>query len=63
MGRNFNKTVIMLVFRVVVIRCTLVAQFVGGQNAEFITLNEVAHIVIAVLHCRCSVVFSAFDKQ
>ena len=34
-GRNFNKTVIMhVVFLVLVIRCTLAAQFVGGQNGR-----------------------------
>jgi hypothetical protein len=57
-----NKTVHVVVL-VQVIRCTLAAQFVGGQNAEFISLNEVAHTVTAVLHSRCSVVFSTFDKQ
>jgi len=52
-----------VVFLVLVIRSTLAAQIAGGQSAELIKLSKVAHIVTAVLHCWCSVVFSAFGKQ
>jgi hypothetical protein len=62
-GETLTKLFMHVVFLVLVIRCKVAAQFVGGQNAEFMMLSEVAHIVTAVLHCRCLVVFSAFDKQ
>ena len=55
--------IIYVVFFMLVIRCILAAQFVGGQNAELIMPHEVAYIGTAVLHRQCSVVFSAFDKQ
>jgi hypothetical protein len=47
------------VFIVLVVRCKLAAQFVGGAMFS----EVVAHTITALLHCPCSVVFSPFDKQ